>query len=100
MPRPLFNPRKDPVPIVQEAGWALGPVWTAAENLSPTGIQSPDRPAHSQSLYRLRYPSHGNNLLRVSNSVVVVFAVLFYFVVLFCDSFIDGMILLSVVCVQ
>jgi hypothetical protein len=28
------------VPIVQEAGWAPGPVWTVAENLAPTGIQS------------------------------------------------------------
>ena len=25
-PRPLFTPGKDPVPIVQEAGWAPGPV--------------------------------------------------------------------------
>jgi hypothetical protein len=23
-----FTPGKDPVPIVQEAGWAPGPVWT------------------------------------------------------------------------
>jgi len=37
MPRPLFTPGKDPVPIVQEAGWAPGPVWTGAENLTPTG---------------------------------------------------------------
>ena len=37
-PRPLFTARKDPVPIVQEAGWAPGPVWTGAENLAPTGI--------------------------------------------------------------
>ena len=51
MPRPLFTPGKDPVPIVQEAGWALGLVWTGAENLTPTGIRSPDHPAHSQSLY-------------------------------------------------
>ena len=29
--RPLFTPGKDPVPIVQEAGWAPGPVWTDAE---------------------------------------------------------------------
>jgi len=28
-------PQKDPVPIVQEAGWATGPVWTGAENLTP-----------------------------------------------------------------
>jgi hypothetical protein len=58
MPRPLFTPRKDPVPIVQEAGWAPGLVWTGAENLAPTRIQSPDRPAHSQSLYWLHYPAH------------------------------------------
>jgi len=43
---------------VQEAGWAKGTVWTSAENLAPTGIQSPDRPACSQSLYRLRYLAH------------------------------------------
>jgi len=45
MLRPLFNPRKDSVPIVQEAGWAPEPVWTDAENLAPTGIRSLDRPA-------------------------------------------------------
>jgi hypothetical protein len=28
-------PGKDSVPIVQEAGWALGSVWTGAENLAP-----------------------------------------------------------------
>jgi len=27
-PRPHFIPGKDPVPILQEAGWAPGPVWT------------------------------------------------------------------------
>ena len=35
MPRPLFTPRKDPVHIVQEAGWHPGPVWTGVENLAP-----------------------------------------------------------------
>jgi hypothetical protein len=33
-----FTPGKDPVPIVQEAGWAPGPVWTGVENIVPTGI--------------------------------------------------------------
>ena len=56
-PRPdRFTPGKDPVPIVQEAGWAPQPVWTDAENLAPTGIRSPDCPARSESLYRLSYP--------------------------------------------
>ena len=31
-PRPHFTPRKDPVPIVQEAGWAPGPVWTGGKS--------------------------------------------------------------------
>ena len=42
-----FLPGKDPVPIVQEAGWAPGPVWISAENLAHTGIRSPDRPSRS-----------------------------------------------------
>jgi hypothetical protein len=43
-------PGKDPVPFVQEAVWAPGPVWTGAENFAPTGIQSPDRPVRSEWL--------------------------------------------------
>jgi hypothetical protein len=46
-----FTPGKDLVPIVQEVGWAPGPVWTCAKNLAPTGIRSLDRPARRQSLY-------------------------------------------------
>ena len=51
-------PGKESIPIVQEAVWAPGPVWTGAENLAATGIRPPDRQARSQSLYRLRYPAH------------------------------------------
>ena len=45
-------------PIVQDAGWAPGPVWTGAENLtpSPTGIRFSYRAARNEPLYRLRYP--------------------------------------------
>jgi len=53
-----FTPGKDPVPIVQEAGWAPGPVWIGAENLAATVFRSSDLPARSASLYRLRYPAH------------------------------------------
>ena len=49
-------PVKDPVPILQEAGCAPGPVWTGAKKLATTGIRSPDRPARSESLYWLSYP--------------------------------------------
>jgi hypothetical protein len=55
-PRPHLTPGKDPVPIVQEAGWASGPFWMGAKNLASTEIRSPDRPARSGSLYRLSYP--------------------------------------------
>jgi hypothetical protein len=50
-----FTTRKDPVPIVQEAGWAPRPVWADAKILHPTGAWSPDRPARSES-YRLSCP--------------------------------------------
>jgi len=62
-------PGKDPVSIVQEAGWAPGPVWTGAENLAPTVIRSPNRPAHSQSLYRLSYPAR---LLQYKHYIVYI----------------------------
>ena len=35
-----FTPGKDPVPIVQEAGWAPEPVWIGAENLAPPGFDA------------------------------------------------------------
>jgi hypothetical protein len=60
MPRPLSTPGKDPISIVQEAGWAPGPVWTGAENLAPTGIPSLDRPARRQPLYQLSYRAHNS----------------------------------------
>ena len=50
-----FTQGKDLVLIVLEAGWVLGPVWRSAENLAPTGIRSPARPARSESLYLLSY---------------------------------------------
>ena len=50
-PRPIYSRENYPVAIVQEAGWALGPVWTRAENLAPTGIRSLDRPTSGESLY-------------------------------------------------
>jgi hypothetical protein len=63
-----FNPGKDSVPIVQEAGWTPGPVWIGAENLAPTGLRSPDLPAHSESLYRLSYAGLHIKLVTAENS--------------------------------
>ena len=53
----LFTPGKDPVPIVQEAGWAPGSSGQVRKISPPTGIRYPDCPARSQSLYRLSYPA-------------------------------------------
>ena len=56
-PRPHFTPGKDPVPILQEAGRAPGPVWTGGKS-RPHRDSISDRPARSQSLYRLSYRAH------------------------------------------
>jgi len=57
MLRPHFTPGEDPVPIVQEAGWAPGPDWTGEKSRSNRD-SIPDLPARSQSLYQLNYPAH------------------------------------------
>jgi len=64
-----FTSEKDPVSIVQEAGWAPEPVSIGAENFAPTGIQSPDLPARSESLHRLRYSGQQNNVVMAVNYV-------------------------------
>ena len=67
-PRPgRFTPEKDPVPIVREAGWAPGPVWTGAENLAPTGIRYPDRPVRRESLYRLSHRGPQNIYIYIAH---------------------------------
>jgi hypothetical protein len=48
-----FTPGCDPVLIIQEAGWTPEPVWTGTQNLVVPGFDFLDRPAHSESLYRL-----------------------------------------------
>ena len=55
-----FTPGKDPVPILQEAGLAPGPVWMGGKS-RPHRDSILDRPARSQSLYRLSYQA----LLRI-----------------------------------
>ena len=37
----VLYPRKDAVPILQEAVWAPGPVWTGAEYLAKPGFDPP-----------------------------------------------------------
>ena len=57
MPWPYSTSRKDPVPILQEDGWAPGPVWKGGQS-RPHRDSVLDRPARSQSLYRLSYLTH------------------------------------------
>ena len=60
-PRPQFTPGKNPVPILQEAGWAPGPVWTGGKS-RPHRDSIPDRPARSQSPYRLSHPAQSKEI--------------------------------------
>jgi len=46
-----LTPGETRYPLYRRLGGPRG-----ADNLSPTGIRSPDRPARSDSLYRLSYP--------------------------------------------
>jgi len=55
-PRPHFTTGKDSVPIVQQARWAPGPVWTGGKS-RPLRYLIPESPARSHSLYRLSYPA-------------------------------------------
>ena len=61
-PRPHFTPGKKPVHILQEAGWAPGPVWKGWKS-RPHWDSIPDHPACSQSLYKLSYPAHKSPII-------------------------------------
>jgi hypothetical protein len=54
--------RHDSAILPQGISRAPEPVWTGAENRAPTDIQSPDRPARNESLYRLRYSCQPHNV--------------------------------------
>ena len=54
-PSPLYNVYRR-YPLYRRLGGPQGRYGQVRKNLAPTGIRSPDRPACSQSLYRLSYP--------------------------------------------
>lgn len=56
MPWMFKSYERDAVLIVKETGWALGPIWMGPENLTLTGVRTPDRPACGDSLYNVHYP--------------------------------------------
>jgi hypothetical protein len=51
-------PGKTRYPLFRRLGGPHGRSVQARKISPPTGIRFPDRPARSQSLYRLRYPAH------------------------------------------
>ena len=59
-PAALYPRGKTRYPFYRRLGGPQGRS-ARAEILVPTWIRSPDRPARSQSLYRLSYPAHNNN---------------------------------------
>jgi len=57
LPGRTLPPEKDPVPILEEAGWAPGSVWTDGK-FRPHRDSILDHSGSSQSLYRLSYRAH------------------------------------------
>jgi len=55
-PQPHFTPRKDLLPILQEAGWTPGPVWMGGK-CGPHRDSIPDLPAHSSVAIPTELPS-------------------------------------------
>ena len=58
--RPLYRPESSTVFIAQKPIWTPEPVWMVLEkrkSLVLAGIRTPDRPARSESSFRLRFPS-------------------------------------------
>jgi len=71
-PRPHFTPGKDPVPILQEAGWTPGS--GRAENLVPTGIRSQTVVGCTPLLiiprHSIRFATEGNKILLQSGQTL------------------------------
>jgi len=56
-----LTPGKTRYPLYRRLGGPLDRFAWGAENLSLITIRSPDRPARSESLYRLSYPGQSRN---------------------------------------
>ena len=76
-PRPLFIPGKDPVPIVQEAGWAPRAGLDRCRKSRPHRDSIPGLSSRSQPLYRLRYRAH-IRIKRTPNSCALLYLQTFH----------------------
>jgi len=69
-PQPYFTPGKDQVPILQEAEWAPGPVWTGGKS-RPHRDSIPDREARSSVAIPTELPYPQRNILHTVKRRVV-----------------------------
>ena len=70
-------PRERPSTHFTGGWWAQGPVWTGGKS-RPHRDSIPDRPARSQSLYRLSYPAHCCNVYneKLTNNMLLNYVIL------------------------
>ena len=67
-PWPLYPEVEAPVPLVKEAGWSSELVWMVMEKRKPlaaTGVQTPDLPTCSESVYRLSYSNNSVMIMKM-----------------------------------
>jgi hypothetical protein len=76
-PGRTLPPEKDPVPILQEAEWAPGPVWTVGKS-RPYRDSIPDRPARTSVAILTELP--GLHLIFVIFIFGFLVSYFFYFV--------------------
>jgi len=69
-PLPHFTPGKDPVPILQETGWAPRSVWTGGKS-RPSRDSIPDRPARSS----VAIPTE----LRGPHNIIIYYIIILYY---------------------
>jgi len=81
-PRPHFTPGKDPVPILQEAGWTPGPVWTGGKS-RPHRDSIPDRPGRSSVAIPTELP--GPFIIII---IIIIIIIAFYSYLSICLCFI------------
>ena len=83
-PRPHFTPGKDPVPILQEAGWAPGPVWTDGKS-RPHRDSIPDLPARSSVAIPTELPgppTHYYPTFIIINTLCVIIIIIIIIIII------------------
>jgi len=70
-PQPNFTPGKELVPILQEAGWAAGPVWTGRIS-RPHRDSIPDHPARSSVAIPTELPGPRSNECIFNFTLIII----------------------------